>query len=185
MSKPANVKSIDAIRRFKVEVKEFETSLRQTLELLGVELRRAVDYFETDRAVYWPAQLRRASDRLAQARIDLERCQVTTRPDEGPSCYEEKKALLKAKRRLQLSEEKVRATKKWLRIVRHESEEFQSRTAQLAYLVEHESPRAQALLENVAHKLETYAGLMLSAPSKSSESRSDLGEALDAETSDE
>ena len=98
MGSAANVKSIAAIRRFRADLQTYEDSLRQTLDMLAAELKRAVDYFESDRAAYWPAQVRRASDRVAEARINLERCQVTTHPGEGPTCYEEKKALERAKK---------------------------------------------------------------------------------------
>ena len=157
MGSSANVKSIESIYRFRADLQDFEDNVRQTLDILRSELKRAVDYFESDRATYWPAQVRKASDRLAQARIDLERCQVTTRPEEGPSCYEEKKALQRAKQRLHHAEQKVKATRKWVRTVKREVDEFQTRLAQLTYLADSELPRARALLLRLAQRLERYA----------------------------
>lgn len=156
--KQANVKSINAIREFKTNLQDYNDSIRMSLEMLNTELTRAVDYFETDRKVYWPAQARKASDKVAEARINLERCQVTTRPEEGRSCYEEKKALRKAKDRLATSEAKVKATKKWLVVVRKEVDEFRSRIAQLNFTTESEFPRAIALLERLANRLDRYVG---------------------------
>jgi hypothetical protein len=152
----ANVKSIEAIRQFRAELRTFEDSVRQTLDILSAELKRALDYFESDRATYWPAQVRRASDRLAEARINLERCQVTTKPGEGPSCYEEKKALQRAKLRLQTAEQRVKATRKWVRVVRQEVEEFQTRLSQITYLTDTELPHANALLARMAARLDRY-----------------------------
>lgn len=154
--KQANVKSIDAIRDFKVNLQEYNDSLRMSLEMLTTELMRAIDYFETDRKVYWPAQVRRASDQVAEARINLERCQVTTNLEEGPSCYEEKKALRRAKERLATSNAKVKATKKWLVIVRQEVDEFRSKMAQLNFATESEIPRAISLLDRLANRLDRY-----------------------------
>lgn len=154
----ANVKSVSAIREFRTDVIEFNESLRQSLDMLSSELKRAVDYFESDRAAYWPAQVRKASDRLAQARIDLERCRVTTSPGEGPSCHEEKKALQRAKVRLQTANEKVKATKRWVLVVRREVDEFQSRLAQLNHLSNTELPKGAALLARLAARLDRYAG---------------------------
>ena len=158
MGSTANVKSIVAIRQFRAELQEYEDSLRQTLDMLSAELKRAMDYFESDRPAYWPAQVRRASDRAAEARINLGRCQVTTRPGEGPSCYEEKKALQRAKQRLETAEQKVKATRKWIRVVRQEVDEFQTRLAQVNLLVDGELPRGGALLERLAQRLDRYAG---------------------------
>lgn len=152
----ANVKSIEAIRNFKAELQTYNDSLRQTLDMLTSELTKAVVYFESDRSTYWPAQARKASDKVSEARINLERCQVTTSPGEGPSCYEEKKALRHAKERLAFAEERVRATRKWLVVVRKEVHEFRSRMAQLSFLTESELPRSVALLERLATRLERY-----------------------------
>ena len=157
----ANVKSIDAIRDFRGDLQEYRDSLRQTLDIITVELRRAVDYFESERSAYWPAQVRRASDKVSEARINLERCQVTTRPGEGPSCYEEKKTLQRAKERLDYANARVRATKKWLVIVRKEVDEFRTRMAQLDFLTESELPRSIALLDRLASRLERYASKQL------------------------
>ena len=157
----ANVKSIEAIRNFKADLQTYNDSLRQTLDMLTSELTRAVGYFESDRSAYWPAQVRKASDKVAEARINLERCQVTTRPGEGPSCYDEKKALARAKERLAYAEDRVKATKKWLVVVRKEVDEFRSRMAQLSFLTESELPRSVALLERLASRLERYTGKAL------------------------
>ena len=153
----ANVKSISAIRQFRTDLQDYHESLRQTLDILVSELHRAVDYFETDRAAYWPAQVRRASDKVSEARINLERCQVTTRPGEGPSCYEEKKALQRAKQRLETANQKVKATKKWIVTVQQEVDDFRSRLAQVNYLSDTELPRALVLLDRLASRLERYA----------------------------
>lgn len=163
----ANVKSIESIRAFRTDLQEYQESLRQSLDILLAELTRAVDYFESDRAAYWPAQVRQASDKLAEARINLERCKVTTRPEEGPSCYEEKKALQKAKARLQHANEKVKATKKWVIVVRQEVDQFRSRLAQLNFTTDTELPRAMVVLDRLASRLDRYADRTASHPSDS------------------
>ena len=154
----ANVKSIESIRAFRADLQEYQESLRQTLDILYAELVRVQAYFESDRAVYWPAQVRIASDKVAEARINLERCQVTTRAGDGPSCYDEKKALQRAKDRLLTANTKVKATKKWLVIVRKELDEFKSRLGQVNYMTDSELPHAIALLERLASRLDRYAG---------------------------
>ena len=154
---PANVISIEAIRAFRAQLRTYHESLRQSLDMLSAELTRAVDYFESDRAAYWPAQVRKASDNVAAARINLERCQVTTRPGEGPSCIEEKKALQRAKQRLHTANQKVQATKKWVRVVRQDVDELRTRLAQLNQLTDTDLPRGVALLERLARRLDRYA----------------------------
>lgn len=153
----ANVQSIDAIREFRNDLQEYNDAIRHAVDMLTTELFRAIDYFESDRSAYWPAQVRRASDKLAEARINLERCRVTTRPEEGRSCDEEKKALRRAKERLAYANERTKATKKWIVIVRKEVDEFRTRMAQVRFLNESELPRSIALLDRLAARLERYA----------------------------
>ena len=155
---PAHVKSTQAIREFRSGLQEYRDSLRQSLDMLITELARAVDYFESDRAAYWPAQERKASDRLAEARINLGRCQMTTRDGQHRPCYEEKKALQRAKARLQFTRDKVAATKKWTLAIRREADQFKMRLAKLSYLTDHELPRAIAVLERLANQLDRYVG---------------------------
>ena len=178
--KRANVKSIDSIRQFKLDLQDYNHAIRHALDMLNTELMRAVDYLETDRSVYWPAQVRRASDKVSEARINLERCQVTTRPGEGPSCYEEKKSLQHAKERLATANAKVKATKKWLVIVRKEVDEFRSRMAQVNFSAESELPRAAALLERLAARLDRYVSKMDSDTSDSSSLVSPKNQTADA-----
>jgi hypothetical protein len=158
MGQAADVKSTTAVRGFKQELMKFEAALRQILESLMREVDRGVEWVESDRTAYWPAQVRRASDRVAEARINLERCELATNPDDRRSCYEEKILFEQTKRRLRMSEEKVRETKRWLLAVRRESEEFRTRLAKLAHILEYDLPRAIAQLERAARTLERYAG---------------------------
>ena len=164
---PANVKSIQSIRDFRSSLQDYRDSLRQTIDILVTELSRAVDYFESDRAAYWPAQERKASDKLSEARINLERCQMKTRDGQQRSCYDEKKAFQKARTRLQLTRDKVKATKKWIILVRREADQFKSRIAQLSYLADTDLPHAIALLERLAQRLDRYAENFESQPNDS------------------
>jgi len=166
MARTANVKSIDALRRFAAELKEYQLALLQTLENLSSEAQRGVSWVVEDRSRYWPAQARAASDLLAEARIALERCEMTLFEDERRSCAEEKKAYEKAKRRLAYSEDQVRTVRKWSRIVQDEKEDFSTRLAQLAHFLEYELPRGIAYMEKAATTLEKYTDRATGAESQ-------------------
>ena len=72
MGRAADVKSVGAVRAFKNDLLEYQTALRQTLEILILEVRRGIQWLESDRKAYWPAQVRKASDAMAEARINLQ-----------------------------------------------------------------------------------------------------------------
>ena len=99
MGRAADVKSVSAVRAFKADLLEFQSALRQTLEVLLADVHRGVEWLESDRTAYWPAQVRRASDAVSEARINLERCMLAAQSDERRSCYDEKKAFERAKQR--------------------------------------------------------------------------------------
>ena len=158
MSRSAQVRSTDVLRAMRLALKEYEAEVRDAIEQLLLEARRAVDWIEQDRSRYWPRQARKASDDMQQARNDLERCEMAIRPDDRRSCYEQKIALEAAKRRLRLCEQKVRATKKWRVEVHHETEEFLGRMAKMINFLDNDLPRALATLERMAKSLDKYTG---------------------------
>lgn len=157
MSKSANVTSIEEVRYFKAALAEFEASVRDALTQLSLEVRRAIDWIEHDRTKYWPREARRASDRVSEARIALERCELSIDPDDRRGCYDEKKVLQKAKQRLRLCEEKVSVVHKWLMKVKHEADEFSMQTAKMTHALDADLPRAAASLARMAKSLEKYA----------------------------
>ncbi len=158
MSKPAaNVQSIESLREFRLALLDFQHEVRDALTTLSLELRRAMDWIEQDRARYWPAAVQRASDRLVEARSDLERCETTTRPEDRPSCMVQRKAWERAKARLRLCEEKVKVVRHWRITLQHEARQFEGRLATMLDQADMELPRALAALERMLESLERYA----------------------------
>jgi hypothetical protein len=160
MGGAANITSTDAVRALKLAMERYDADVRDIVTQLELEVRRAVDYIEHDRAQYWPREARKASDALAAARIELERQELAVRPEDKRSCYEAKLAVEKAKRRLRRAEEKVRAVRKWRVVVHHEAEEFAGETAKLTNFLDCEFPRAVAALERMAAALDKYTGIV-------------------------
>ena len=156
MSTPAQITAIEVVRQFKFGLEEFQVEAREAVTQLLLEMRRALDWIEHDRARYWPREMQRASDAVLQARNDLERCEMSIRAEDKRSCYEQKIALEKAKRRLRLTEDKVRAVRRWRVAVHREADDFQGRLAKLANCLDMDLPRALAALERMAAALDRY-----------------------------
>ncbi|MDA0660744.1 MAG: hypothetical protein O2931_02165 [Planctomycetota bacterium] len=156
MSKQANVRSLESVRNFRHELNEFTHVMAQIVEELVHSCQQGVDWMETDRMSHWPAQVRRSSDQLAEARVNLERCQMTIRPGERAPCTEEKKALEQAVERLRLCEEKVRITRHWLQVVRHEADDFRTALAKTTHMADVDLPLALTRLDEIIVKLEAY-----------------------------
>ncbi len=176
MDRSANVTSIDAIRALRTALVGYEGRARDALTALVLEVRRAVDWLENDRRRYWREQAKRASEQLAQARNDLERCQLKYGSEEAPSCYEQKKAFERAKRRLRLCEEKVRVVQRWIRVVRQELNEFDGQIARMNNGLDTDLPRAITALDRMVRVLEKYVSSSLPQDSRSVPRTQDKGE---------
>ena len=152
----ANLTSVDAVRSFKTSLTQFEAAVRDALVQLTLEARRPLDWLEHDRTQCWPREVRKAADVVSEARLALDRCQITVAVDEHRSCYDERKALEKAKQRLQLAEGKVVAVRRWRTEIAKELEAFEVQRAKLEHYLDHDVSRAIAVLDRMAEALDQY-----------------------------
>ena len=166
MGSAAKITSTDAVRVFKVALQEYEADLRDAITQLLLEMRRAIDWLEHDRARYWPQEVRNASDALAQARSELARAESSIGADDRRSCYEKRIAFEAAKRRLRNAEQKVRTVRKWRVELRQRADEFEGRLGRLTNFLDADLPRGIAALERMAAALDKYTEK--AAPSEAS-----------------
>jgi hypothetical protein len=152
----ANVTSIDAIAGLRTALIEFRAGASDAVVQLMLEARRAVPWIEHDRAQYWPRQVQRATDALSEARLALQRCELTIDGDDSRSCYDERKALERANRRLHEAEAKVAAVRRWRVEIRKELEAFEVQAARVQQYLDSDFPRALAALERMAEALGQY-----------------------------
>ncbi len=157
MSRSASVKSIEALHSFKSAMRKYEAEMRDSLVQVTLEVRRALDWIENDRTQYWRSQFRRASDALNEARVVLSRCEASINPGESRSCYDEKKAFEKAKRRLRDVEEKIKSVRVWIRTSRQEADKLEGQLARMNNYLDSDLPRAVASLDRMHSALAKYA----------------------------
>jgi hypothetical protein len=162
MNRSAEVRSIDALQRMASALRVFADEASIALDDLRMDLHRVIQWIEYDQKDYWTQELRRAQQRVAEAKLNLERARMFRFGDSQPSCYEEKKALEAAQRRVEIARAKLEAVKRWGRLLEHESTECRSAVAPLAHWVQTDVPRAAALLRRLTGALESYVGMELS-----------------------
>ncbi len=171
MTDSANVTSLDAIRKFRQSLLRFAEEASDAVVGLQMEVTRALEWLEHDRPHYWKAQIRKCQEQVSQARAELERAKTKQVAGHRPSCYEEKKALELAKRRLEYAQQKLEAVKRWTVLVRDEINEYRGRLGPMERCLETDLPRIVALVEKQIAALEAY--LQVQAP--------ELADALDVE----
>lgn len=153
----ANVRSLDAMRAFRVKMLDFAVVANDVAASLQQQTLTFLDWLEHDRPNFWKQYMLRSFDVIAQARSDLERCKMRTVGDHRPTCYEEKLALDASKQRLAMAQEKVESVARWCAFVRHEIDEFDGRRGGLQRYTESDLAKSIATLERMILAIEAYA----------------------------
>jgi hypothetical protein len=156
VSHAANLTSIDAIAALKSALQQFDAKVRDAIIQLNLSARRPLDWIEHDRSQYWPREVRKAIDAVSEARLTLARAQATIDPNDHRSCYEERKQLDKAKRRLELAESKVAAVRRWKLELRKEVEELEVQSAKLQNYLDSDLSAAVLALGRMADAVDRY-----------------------------
>jgi hypothetical protein len=165
MHESANVRSIDAIRDFRVALAKFCEQGNHALAAVDIEINRTLDWLGHDQFKFWKEEIRRREDRVNEAKIDLHRCQLSKNAaGETPACSDQK--------RLADAEEKLENVRRWLHIIEHEVSEYRPPSQQLASTIDSTLPRALSMLERKLASLEAYLGTV--APQQAAPEQSPL-----------
>jgi hypothetical protein len=159
MADHAQVRSIPALRDFKAALSVFRDDSSSAIDMMLMELHRAIDWIEHDRPAYWQNETRKAFELVASTRTALNTCLMRTVAGHRSSCIEEKQAHAAAKRRLQHCQEQLDRIRRWAIKIRHEVDEFRSRLSVLRRRLDGDLPKSILLLDRMAMSLEAYAGL--------------------------
>jgi len=157
MSTQADVKSIDTLAFVKAALAAFAHEANQALGEVELEGSRAVEYLTVDRAAYWKAEVRKASDAVNKATKDLENCRSFKKVgDNQPACVEEKKNLEKARRRLEFCEQKEAIVRRWKPVIEQQFRETCVRLVHFHEVTDVRCPKAMAIVERMLKALDAY-----------------------------
>lgn len=160
MNRAANVSSIEAIRAFRPTLIKFAEEVRQALAEVQGEVQRTVAWLETEQGPFWQRQIRKCQEEVQQAKLALNQKRLYKTPTGGrQTAVDEERALKRAKRRLEIAEQKVQAVKRWRRDLEREWARQQGLLQRLGQNAEHDVPQAVALLERMSRSLEAYVAL--------------------------
>jgi hypothetical protein len=160
----ARLTRIDAVREMAAAVDAFRHEVIAALEGLDMDIRRALEWIHGDRHEHWNGEVRRGWDRITQARIQLQQARAVRRiGDHEPACPDEKKALDKAKRRLETAQAKVEAVRQFRRAIDEAVNDYRGAKTPLASWLESDVYKALAALNRMMDNLESYVAMQ--APS--------------------
>lgn len=166
MSDSARVDSIDAIKAFKAALVKFAEVANVAMTSAEGDLRRTQAWLENEQLGYWQTQIRHRSAALSRAK-DAVRQKTLFKDSAGrtPTPVEEWKAQKIAQRRLDEAEEKLKATRRSIRLLEKEAQNYKGSVQRFATMVQADIPRAIERLDRAYGYLETYVSV--SAPSAS------------------
>jgi hypothetical protein len=170
----AGVRSISALEEFKAILANFETEAKEALAVTDMAVRRSLEWFQHDLLKHWQSEFRKREEAVTNARAELERCRMQSFGDRTPDCTDQKVALKKAQLRLEEAEQKIKAVKKWSRILEEEVGEYRGPSQELGNIIAGELPKAVADLNRMLAALAAY--MSVTAPSGSTGSMASGGE---------
>jgi hypothetical protein len=159
------VRDIDAIRRFRLQLMRFAEELEGALQSMQQEVQKSFEWIDHEAPHYWTSQIRRAYDLVASTRMNYESCRMRTVAGHRAACIEEKQAYERAKRRLQHCQEQKERVRQWGQKIHHSADEFRGRLSAIRRLLDVDIPEGLAYLANTVSILEKYAEMERPAPS--------------------
>ncbi len=179
MDNAAKVTSIEALLQFKTALIEFSEAVQLSLGEANSDVNRVQGWLRNDRINYWKQQIRYRNNRLADAKSELMRAEISA-SDTRASAVVERKMVEKWKRQVAEAEQKVQNIKQWSMKLDREIPIFKGRCQSLARIMEGDLPKALAKLDRLSTALEKY--VKIAPPVGSSQAvvtSSDVPEAAD------
>jgi hypothetical protein len=166
MNPSAHVTATEPLVHFQGDLASFSHEAKEALLAVEMEIQRAEGFID-DQLKYWQAYVRKAEDRVFQAKSELARRKMMRIGDRPLDCTEQEEALQKAEARLEYAEEKLAATKRWAREWPEAVREYLGPARQLTSVLEIDLPRMQVFLNQKIAALEAYAQVALAPPKES------------------
>jgi chromosome segregation ATPase len=158
MSQFARVTSLDVLRDFKAALAEFAEQANQALSESQSDVQRTIWWIQNDRHSHWQREIKKRTDKLAQAKAELFKKQLESN-DTRTSAIVERKHVAKAQAALDEAEEKLRRVKKWHQVLERELMLFKAGCAQVAGAVQGDIPVALGRMDRMSDSLEAYVKL--------------------------
>ncbi len=152
----ANVTSVEALESFRTNLIVYLSKARPTLEEVSDNVIRARGWLESDRRVFWEAQVRRATQKLQDAQQAQFSAELSNLREVSSA---ERMAVLKAKRALAGAEEKLKVVKKWNRDFGSQVEPLAKQLEKLQTVLVSNLPEAIAYLREAVKSLQAYGGV--------------------------
>ena len=167
MADRARVTSLEALENFRAKLIIFREKASRVLDEVGDDVTRTRLWLQTDRPVYWDAEIRRRTRKLERAQEELFSAQLAGLRD---ASIVQQDAVRKARNALREGEERQRSVKLWGRQFDQRVETLARNVEKLRQVLDKDLPMAIAHLAETEKTLTAYAEISPSSPTPSSNS---------------
>jgi hypothetical protein len=154
MPEQARVTSVDALRAFRTALILYVSKARPALEEVSADVLRTRGWLESDRRVYWEAEVRRRTRRLEAAQQAMFGVTLSNLRDVTMA---ERMAVRKAKEALDEAEAKVKTIKRWIRELDTKLGPLTRQLEKLHTMLSSDLTNAIVYLAETARTLDAYA----------------------------
>ena len=154
MSEQAKISSIEALEAFRADLIQYIAKARVALEDMEGDVRRTQTWLDTDRKQHWEGQMRMWLKKLHQAEQELYSANLTN--PQASNAFQ-KMAVLKARRKVEEAEEKIRVVKKWRQTFENRATPLLRQLDPMFHLVGQHLPKGVYSLGESIKALQAYA----------------------------
>lgn len=161
MAKAANVRSLEALREFRVALIKFIDKAKRAISTSDSEVMRMQIWLQSDQPSHWIREIKRGEERLNQAKSELFRATIS-QPDNPRGPTDQVRLVRRRKEEIEHAKRKLENTKRWSRTFERNSNEYRGAVSPLSSALDGNAHKAVVLIENSIATLEKY--LASSAP---------------------
>ena len=160
MSQAANVRSLEALKEFRVALIKFIDKAKRSISTADSEVQRTSIWLGSTQPMHWIQEVRRAEERLTQAKSELFRATIS-QPDNPRGPTDQVRLVRKRQEEIKIASDKLQNTKKWSRKFERSLNEYRGAMAPLGSILDGDLQKASSILTNAIKSLEAYVSTTL------------------------
>jgi hypothetical protein len=175
MAKAANVRSLEALREFRVALIKFIDKAKRAISTSDSEVTRTQIWLQSDQPSHWVREIRRSEERLNQAKSELFRATLS-QPDNPRGPTDQVRLVAKRKEEIEHAKQQLEKTKRWSRTFERSTNDYRGSMSPLSSALDGTAHKAVVLIENSIETLESY--LRSTAPTSEESTASTKGKSI-------
>ncbi|MBI9016198.1 MAG: hypothetical protein JEZ07_02940 [Phycisphaerae bacterium] len=159
MSDYAKIGNLDALKELRAQLVKYSHTINNALEEADGEIQHTIFWIKQDQYLFWKTQVRKFTEKLAQAKLVLQNKQRFAQIGQLPANYsfiDEKRAIVKAQGQLDIARKRVDRIKNSLPRLEKDAHNYRGMVQPLAAMAETELPKAYRRLDQMIDSIEAY-----------------------------